>query len=65
MSGLGYGLGANAGLNADVHVNAHAGVGAGVGYGCGVGHHGYGMYTTAGIILVLYILLVIILRSWA
>jgi hypothetical protein len=68
MSGLGYGvgaLGAHAGLNADVHVNAHAGVGAGVGYGCGVGHHGYGMYTTAGIILVLYILLVIILRSWA
>ena len=64
MSGLGYGVGAHAGLNADVHVNAHAGVGAGVGYGCGVGHHGYGMYTTAGIILVLYILLVIILRSW-
>lgn len=57
-SHFGAGFGMNAGLDADVHVNA--GVGAGYGYPS----YGGGYYTMTGTILVLFILLVIISRSF-
>jgi uncharacterized membrane protein len=63
MTGLGnFGanMGLNAGVNANAHLNAHAGFGHGMGYGGGMG--GYG-YSSAGAILVLFILLVIISRT--
>lgn len=55
MAGIGAGLGVNAGVEAGLQA------GVGVGYGAG-----YGGFTTTGVILVLFILLVIISRvAWA
>ncbi|HUC92321.1 MAG TPA: hypothetical protein VMS09_09860 [Paenibacillus sp.] len=63
MAGFGGGL--HTGLNANVDLHA----GAGAHLGAGWGHHGYGYhcvhgYSSAGVILVLFILLVIIVRAY-
>ena len=65
MAGFGGGLNTGLNANVDLHAGVGAHLGAGYGYpGYGHGYHCAPGYSSAGVILVLFILLVIVVRAY-